>query len=376
MSRRQRRVLFITQNDWFFHLHFLPLAAEFQRRGCQVHLACRVNQHASELRQHGITVHALGRLQVENMQPLVEAGLLLELIRLVRRLKPELLFTISMRPMLHGSLLARIFRTPAAHLVTGLGFLFTGDTERQSRLRRLVLLALRLTLNDRRQSLLFQNREDLETFHGAGLGRPAQSHMVGGVGTDTQRFQPGEKAATPPVIVAGMRLLRDKGVLEYVEAARLLRRWGLDFRALLAGKPDLGNPSSLTLEEVQALKDEGAVEVLGFREDIEEVLAGADIACLPSYREGFPKFLLDAGAAGCALVATNVPGCREIVRHEETGLLAAPRDGASLATALKRLIEDPALRGELAERARREILEQHTPERFARRCYEVASSLG
>ena len=153
------------------------------------------------------------------------------------------------------------------------------------------------------------------------------------------------------------RMLMDKGIVEFVEAARLLRAAGLQARFLLVGAPDTANPASIEKWRLEAWQSEGTVEWLGRREDIAALLAGAHVVCLPSYREGLPKTLAEAAAAGRPIVTTDVPGCREVVRDGIEGLLVPPRESARLACALERLLRDPELRLRMGSAARARAVE-------------------
>jgi len=175
---------------------------------------------------------------------------------------------------------------------------------------------------------------------------------VPGSGVDLERYQPHPPAPLPVTVMLASRLLWDKGVGELVEAMRILRERGIPCRCCLIGDPDDGNPASVSRQWLEERVAEGIIEWWGFRSDMPEVLQYGHIACLPSYREGMPKFLLEASAAGLPLVATDVPGCRDIVQSGTNGLLVPPRDAAALADALQRLIEDAELRGRLGTQAR------------------------
>jgi glycosyltransferase involved in cell wall biosynthesis len=225
-------------------------------------------------------------------------------------------------------------------------------------LRPLIKLALRILLNPASSKVIFENQDDLSAFVRAGHVRAEDAVLIKGAGVDTNLFQPRPERGSPPLILVTARLLWDKGVGEFVEAARLLRRQGINARFALVGDVDPGNRACIDASVLETWKAEGVVELWGFRQDVPEVLAQANIACLPSYREGLPKALLEAMAAGLPCVATDVPGCREAVRHEHNGLLVPARNYTALAEALRLLIDDPALRQVMGERGRAMVMDE------------------
>jgi len=170
------------------------------------------------------------------------------------------------------------------------------------------------------------------------------------------------------VVVMAARLLKDKGVFEFVEAARLLLRRGILVEMRLIGSPDLGNPTSVTQQVLDQWGNEGQVDLLGYRKDIAAQYAAANIVCLPSYREGLPKSLVEAAACGRAIVTTDVPGCRDAITPDVTGLLVPVKDSVALADAIQVLIEEPELRKKMGHAGRslaedafaiEKIVEQH-----------------
>ena len=191
---------------------------------------------------------------------------------------------------------------------------------------------------------MFQNRNDRDAFVKLGIITAAQSTIIRGSGVDLAEFAPLPESATTPVVVMAARLLVDKGVREFVEAARLLRARGASARFQLAGEVDPGNSASIHDAELAVWRKQGIVELLGQRHDIAQVFAAATMVVLPSYREGLPKVLIEAAACGRAVVTTDVPGCRDAIEPGQTGLLVPPRDARALADAIERLVADRELR--------------------------------
>jgi glycosyltransferase involved in cell wall biosynthesis len=230
-------------------------------------------------------------------------------------------------------------------------------TQKIALLGAIARLLLSLVLKN--TQVIFQNPDDLETFTQAKLLRPEQAHLIRSSGVDLTRFTPQpETKNQPPLVILPARLLKDKGVLEFVAAAHLLKKRGVSVRMALVGDPDPHNPSSVSPQEIQDWLAEGIVEAWGWQEKMADAYAASHIVCLPSYYgEGVPRSLLEAAASGRAIVTTDAPGCREVVRHGVNGLLVPPRDPVALAEAIQTLLENPALRQQMAQRGR-EIVER------------------
>jgi glycosyltransferase involved in cell wall biosynthesis len=176
--------------------------------------------------------------------------------------------------------------------------------------------------------------------------------LIRGSGVDLNTFVPAEEPSGPVTVVLASRLLGDKGVREFVGAARQLHARGIKGRFVLVGDVDPGNPTSLTSSEIRSWEYDGTIEWWGHRDDMSQVFADCHLVCLPSYQEGLPKVLIEAAAAGRPIVTTDVPGCREVVQHGETGFLVPPRTVSPLASALEQLMLDQALRARFGARAR------------------------
>jgi glycosyltransferase involved in cell wall biosynthesis len=265
-----------------------------------------------------------------------------------------------MKPVLYGTFAATAAGVPAIlNAVTGLGYLFDDHGAAFRAARAASIRMARAVFRRGNVFFLFQNARDRGEFVRLGLATLERSLLIPGSGVDVDRFRPKPSPSGTPVVVLPARLLKAKGVVEFVEAARRLRKEGVDARFVLAGEPDPGNPTSLAGSQIRQWVAEGVIEWPGWVKDIPGLLAASHVVCLPSYREGLSMTLLEALAAGRAVVTTDVPGCRDAVTDGVEGLLVPPRDPDALARALRRLIEDPELRARLGaagrERAVREF---------------------
>lgn len=352
MAGRTPRLLFVVNHADFFLSHRLPIALAAKERGYDVHVATMPTPAAGRLAELGLPWHELP-LEVRSLNPLRDLVLLRHLRRLYERLQPDVVHHVTIKPVLYGGLAARIARVPAVvNALSGLGYVFLAGGLKGRALRAGIQRVLRYALGHRNGVLILQNPDDASDFVSRGIVEEKRIVLIKGSGVDLAEFTPSPEPAELPLVVLPSRMLWDKGVGEFVEAARLLRRNGTDARMALVGDVDTNNPASLTREELDRWQSEGIVEWWGHRTDMPEVFRRAHIVCLPSYREGLPRVLIEAAAAGRPIVTTDVPGCREIVRDGRNGLLVPARDADTLASALARLSGDGALRREMGAAGR------------------------
>ena len=343
--RSDWRLLIVVNVPWFFVMHRLPIASMARERGVDVHIACGEGEGAEDITAQGFPFHRLP-LTRRTLAPLRDAQTVAALVKLYRRLQPDIVHHVTLKPVIYGSMAARIAKVPAVvNAFAGLGYTFIGDSA-AARLRRwtiqkLLTGALRLP----RQAVVFENKDDLLLLTRAGVIPADRARVIAGVGVDTNIYTEAEESRGPVRVVFASRMLREKGVEYFVQAARQLRSKGIRAQFALVGMPDSFNPGSISEKQLRAWHEEGVVTWEGFRRDMPRVLQEAHVVCLPTYyREGVPRILLEAAACGRPIVTTDMAGCRDIVEHEVNGLIVAPHDVSGLATALERLIADRALR--------------------------------
>lgn len=345
------KLLFFISEDWYYWSHRRPLALAAREAGYDVVLVTRVGGLQARIEADGIRVvpFAISR---GGMNPLRDVGMLARLIAVYRRERPTLVHQVAIKPVIFGSIAARI--VGVAHVVNalgGLGFSFTSCSWRGRILRVLVRLLLKAALS--RGLLVLQNADDAALLCGERIVDRARIRIVRGSGVDLDRFRPAAVPPTgPPVVMLAARMLWDKGVGEFVAAAGRLRKRGCAARFVLVGGRDDENPQSIDASTLARWQQDGIVEWWGHRDDMPAIYALATIACLPSYREGMPKSLLEAAACGLAVVTTDVPGCRQVVRQGENGLLVPAQDAPALAHAIGELLADPARRRQFAAASR------------------------
>ena len=344
------RLLYFVTEDWYFCSHRLPHAIAARTAGYDVTVVTRVREHGEVIRAAGLRLEPF-EIARSGMNPLRELFTLLRLIALFRRVRPDIVHHVAMKPVLYGSLAAYLAGVPGViNAVTGMGWLFTSAGDRVRLVKRAVRVALGRLLS--KGIALVQNPDDAELLARLGVPR-GNIRRIAGSGVDLTRFYQTPEPAGTPVIVLPARLLWDKGVGEFVEAARILKSRGVEARFVLVGDPDPANPTSISKKQIEDWVREEVVEYTAWTNDMPSVLANAHIVCLPSYREGLPKALIEGAASGRPIVATDVPGCRDVVRNGVHGFCIPPRDSNALAVALARLVSDPALRARMGAAARK-----------------------
>lgn len=352
-----RRLLFVVNNPAFFLSHRLPLALAARDAGFDVHVATMDGPAVAEVRAHGLVHHVIP-LSRSGKNPLQELQSIHALWRLCRRLRPDIVHAVTIKPVLYGGIAARLARVPAyVAAVSGLGYVFMRQSGGFDYVRMAATLLYRLALGHPNSRVIFQNTSDRQTLEDARVVRPGQSVLVRGSGVDLDEFPYLPEPPGPVVVLCVARLLEDKGINEYVGAARLSQNRGEGLRWLLVGSPDPGNPASIAEHAVRAWHEEGAIEWLGERRDIAELHQQAHIAVLPSYREGLPKSLVEAAASGRAVVTSDVPGCRDAIEPGVSGVLVPARDAVALADAVAELASDATRRTAMG-RAGRELAER------------------
>jgi len=346
------KILFVVNDAGFFKSHRLRLAQEALARGFEPVVACGKGTGEAALEALGIRCASFG-LSRSGVNPLRELQTFVALLRIYRAEQPDIVHHVTIKPVIYGTLASRLAHVPAVvNAIPGMGFVFTQRGFGARLARGLVNLLYRIALNHDNMRFIFQNREDLQNFVENTVIPEKLTYLIRGSGIDLAEFPFAPEPADPVVFVLVARMLSDKGIREFVDAARRVQPLEPTWRFRLVGGADPGNPSSLTEDELTSMNAEGCVEWLGHRSDVRALLAASHVVCLPSYREGLPKSLIEASGIGRPMIASNVPGCREVVRDGITGLLVEPRDSRALADAMLRLGRDRNLRMKLGRAAR------------------------
>lgn len=375
-SIQGKKILFLVTEDWYFCSHRLPLARAARDAGFEVVVATRVQKHKEQIIQEGFKLIPI-RLRRRNKNPLKELLSLMELITIYRLERPDIVHHVAIKPVLYGSLAARIVRVPAiVNALAGMGYLFISNNWKTKLFLPVIMHAFRWLFNRYNSKLILQNPDDEKLFINAKVLQPAQIMLIRGSGVNIHEYFPAPESSTIPMVVLASRMLWDKGVGEFVMAAQLLKEQGIQARFVLVGDGDPDNPASIPTKQLEMWRQNGEVEWWGHRDDMPQIFAQAHIVCLPSsYREGVPKVLIEASACGRPIVTTDVPGCREVVRQEENGILVPVRNSKALAEALKRLIKDASLRKRMGARGREIAIKEFSVEKVVHETLSVYKEL-
>ena len=345
------RVVYLVTEDWYFVSHRLPMARAAARAGFEVHVATRIAKHGAAIEREGFILHPL-QWKRGSLDPLHLIAIVREVRQLYRSLAPALTHHVALTPTIVGSLAALGMPFPQLNALAGLGFAYTSRGPKARLIRPVFSALLRSLLRRPHATALVQNPDDRKALQE--LGVPGNKIvLVPGSGVDTKSLQPLPEPDEPITVAFVGRLLHDKGVASLIAAHRLSRERGRPLRLLIAGDADPANPASIPESKLMEWSKLEGIQFLGHIGGIRNVWSQAHIAVLPSRREGLPLSLLEAAACARPLVATDVPGCREIARPGVSALLVPPDDPPALTDALVQLAEDASLRRRLGDGARR-----------------------
>lgn len=352
MSGMRPKLLFFVTEDWYFCSHRLPLAVAAAKEGFEVVVITRVREHGDVIRHAGLRLISF-EMSRRGWHLFRELAAVARLVGIYRRERPDIVHHVAMKPILYGSLAARLSGVPQVlNAFAGMGWVFTSISRNARLLRSLVSTAMRVLLVS--TDAIVQNQDDAALIARWGV---RGIHLIRGSGVDTDLFVPTPEPEGPPLVLLPARMLWDKGVGEFVEMAGRLKAVGSEARFVLVGAPDPENPAAVPMAQLIEWQQQNLIEWWGARDDMPAVYAQAHIVCLPSYREGLPKVLLEAAACGRAIVTTDTTGCRDAVANGDTGLLVPVKDAAALADAVHRLIREPETRRRMGALGRRRVIE-------------------
>jgi glycosyltransferase involved in cell wall biosynthesis len=347
------RLLFLVTDDRYFISHRLPMARAAKAAGYEVHVATHMSRFEDAIKAEGFVLHELS-WEKAGQTPFTLARDVLIIRRLYRSVRPDIINHVALKPVILGMLAAFGLGMAKVNIITGLGSGFIGRDWKGRILKSVLVAALRTLLNSKRTVSVVQNSDDRETLISIGIN-PETVNLILGSGIDIDNTEPLAEPSGPITVGITSRMLDDKGIRPLVIAQSKLQARGLDIRLLLAGEPDPTNRSTLSEAEMKAFAAMPGIEWLGHIDDVKTVWERAHIAALPSRREGLPKSLLEAAAFGRPIIATNVPGCREVARHGENALLVPVDDAAALAHAIETLANDRELRARFGANGRRAV---------------------
>jgi glycosyltransferase involved in cell wall biosynthesis len=349
----RRHLVYVITEDWFFASHFLDRALAAVSSGYQVTVITRCREFSKQLQGSGLTFINI-EFARRGLNPIKEIHTILQLRKIFRQVKPHIIHNIALKPVVLGSIAAQLANVRnVVNALVGMGYVFTSNETQARLLRPFVIRLIRHVLNKPNTCVVIENNDDLINLVEGRFAKRDAISLIKGAGVDLIKFAYMKEPALPLKVVMVSRMLRDKGVNEFVQAASLLRTEFSDVQFLLIGDIDSGNPTSISQKQLNDWNNSGCVQWIGNQTEIATLLAKSHVVCLPSYREGLPKSLIEAAAVGRPIVTTDVPGCREVVTDGINGFLVPPQNSSALAGAIRKLIVNPNLRVKMGATNRR-----------------------
>lgn len=370
-----KKILFVVNELDFFLSHRLDIGLALQKNGYEVHIASASSFKAEEIASLGFSHHCVPFTR-SGQNIFKEFKAVCVLIRLLRSIKPALIHLVTIKPILYGGLAAQIVGIKAVVVaISGLGTVFM-DQSTSALLRRwFIEFFYKVSLAHKNMVVIFQNQDDRDILQKKISLKSGQIKMLRGSGVDLNAYPYKPESDGKCIVVMASRLLKDKGLIEYFEAARLLKHRGLEVEMRLLGSLDLGNPTSITKDELDRLIAESCINYVGFSKDIAGEYRAANIVCLPSYREGLPKSLVEAAACGRAVVTTDTPGCRDAIIPNVTGILVPVKSVECLADAIEVLVKNTQQRKSMGKAGRELAERDFSIEKIAQQHMEIYCEL-
>jgi len=369
-----KKIIYFTTTATAFLTHRLNLAKEAQKKEFQVHLICDASKNIRQLQKMGIHVHHLKYMRRGSFNPFRDLMLIYEIYKLYRDLDPTLVHQVAQKPVLYGTIAARLAGVKKiVNALGGMGYMFISTSLKAKILKRIIKILWRLLLKNTNQKLILQNPTDFNSFKK--ILSETQLRLIAGAGINIKDFPYTPEPTCPIKILMVSRLLWDKGVDEYIKAANTLKNTYPDVHFQIAGDIDPENPNSLTSQDLENTLSNTALECLGPRKDIAYLYQNSHIAVLPSYREGLPKSLLEACSTGRPIVTTDVPGCRDVVKNNKNGFVVPVRNASLLAKAIEKLILDPNMRQRFGNHGRARAESEFSENAIVKKTFDIYSEL-
>ena len=338
------KIVFLVNVDWFFLSHRVPVAMAAREMGYDVYVVTGDSGRAKEITDLGFKFYPIP-LERAGLHPVKELASFLSILRIYRKIKPDLVHQVTIKPIIYGSLAARFTKIRRIiSMVSGLGYNFSPQAHGGARIRAFLLI-YKLAVRSKKNKVIFQNPDNMDYFIQHRVIKRDQAVLIKGSGVDMNEFKYTPPAGGVVKFLFAARLLIDKGIREYLRMAEIMKvKYPSQAEFIVAGIIDPESPTMISEEELLGAHNSGSIKWIGFKKDMKELLGSIDVMVLPSYGEGVPKVLIEAAAVGRPIIATDTPGCREIVIDNKNGFLVPVKDAETLAQAAEKLIRDERLR--------------------------------
>ena len=350
----KKTIIYFVSEDWYFCSHRLPVARSALNNGYRVVVITKVNRHADIIKSEGFELYPIA-ISRGGINPIKDIKTIISLYKCYKKYSPNIVHHVAIKPVIYGTLVASMIGSiKIVNAMTGLGFVFVSNSIKAKIIRFFAHKIFRILFNNKNLSLILQNEDDLNYFLKNNLIKKKRISLIRGSGVDTKKFNnTGMGYSKKPIIMLASRMLWDKGVGEFVDAAKIIKKLGFNVRFVLVGDIDSENPASISLEQLSKWSSSEVIEYWGKKDDMHVVLNQAFIVCLPSYREGLPKVLLEAASCKKPIITTDVPGCREVVSNGDNGVLVLPKNVDSIVDAIEYLYNNPKVRERMGSRGRK-----------------------
>jgi len=370
-----KTIIYFVSEDWYFCSHRLPIARKALAEGFRVVVVTKVNKHRDVIESEGFELAPI-EIKRGGMNLFSEFRTISQLYSYYKKYSPDIVHHVAIKPVIYGTLVARLVGSiKVVNAMAGLGFVFISNKKRVRFIKFFIHKLFGLLFKNKSGRLILQNIDDLNYFIENKLIKKNLVAIIRGSGVDTNKFISVKESVGVPIVMLASRMLWDKGVGEFVNAAKVLRQEKVKARFVLVGATDSENPASISNEQLNDWNKSSVVEYWGERNDMHKVLTQASIVCLPSYREGLPKVLLEAASCGRPIIATDVPGCREITHNGENGVLVPPKNTESIVYAIKELIDNPKKREAMGENGRKLVNKEFSEEFVTNQTLKVYKEL-
>lgn len=360
-----KRLLFVVTEDWYFVSHRLYMATVAVKAGYKVALLSKTSKYQELIEESGIEVINWS-LNRRSRNLISEFKAFREISEVIDRFKPDIVHSVALKPILYTALQLKRKNTYAnIYALGGLGFVFSSSKLKAQILRFLLVVILRWVLGGERVRVILQNPDDFNLLLRLKVITNDKTRLIRGVGVDTSLFSPSPKLHDKPIVLLPARILWDKGIADFVEIANRMKSYEVNVRFVLVGDPDPHNPESVSILQLEEWIKKGVIEWWGHKEEMQNIYQQATIVCLPSYREGLPKSLLEAASCALPIVTYDVPGCREVVIDGINGFLVPLKDEHALLNAIKKLLDDASLCDKFGQAGRELVIREFSQQKIA-----------